>query len=430
MDHGADRELALADPRVPGLGALLSGEAALDLLDALLPDGAERPRRVEVARGRYRRGSGFTATLTLHYADGPRHAFARAFAAGDTAGPAAALEHARRWTPPPDRPGAADLTALTGPRLRGPLHDPDLGVLVGPPADDQALPAVRRLVAEPQRFADPPPTRVRTLSYRAGRQWTGLLDGASGGPEAVVCARSDGVNAACYLAPAVAGIAVPDLLRVSRYGLLVARWLPGEPLDRLLLRDREAARGALAETGRLLARLHSVPPPPELPRRDPAALLSRAAEEVGDLLPGLASRAAAVARRCAEALAGADAAPAPVHGCLHPGRVVVGGRGPVLVGLEEAHAGHPAADLAHYAAACRAARPFQDGPAAVPEPLLDSYLAALPAPTARAVRRDLGGFTAAALLRRAAAPFRRGDPDWDAGVAALVAAAETALAEH
>ena len=61
---------------------------------------------------------------------------------------------------------------------------------------------------------------------------------------------------------------------------------------------------------------------------------------------------------------------------------------------------------------------------------LDGYLAALPSAAARQVRRDLGVCTAAALLCRATAPFRRGEDDWDAGVAALLAAAETALAEQ
>lgn len=424
MHHGADEELVRADPRLPGLEALLSGDAALELLDSLLPDGTERPLRVEVARGRYRRGVGLTATLTLYYADGPRHAFARALP------PDAAADRARRWSPP-SSDGSAALAALTEPRLCGPLYAPDLGVLLGAPVDDRALPAVRRLAAEPQRFTGTSPSRAYPLSYSAGHHWTGRFDDAADGSGLVVHARSGGVNAACYLAPAVAGLPVPDLVKVSRYGLLVTRWLPGEPLDRLLGRDRSAGEAALAETGRLLARLHSVPPPRELPRHDPAAVLGQAAEEVADLLPDLAVRAAAVARECADALACAAAPQALVHGSLRPGRVVVGGRGPALVGLEEAHTAHPATDLAGYAAAGSGPRPPVGGaPAAVPEPLLDGYLAALPSAAARRVRRDLGVCTAAALLCRATAPFRRGEDDWDAGVAALLAAAETALAEQ
>ncbi|MEY9215411.1 phosphotransferase [Thermobifida halotolerans] len=428
MHHSADEELTRADPRLPGLGVLLSSRSVLDLLDSLLPTGVERPRRVEVERGRYLRGTGLAATLTLHYADGPRHAFARALPP-DAAGTAEEVRYARQWTGRPDG-RTVDLGALEEPRLRGPLCAADLGLVLGPPVDDRALPSVRRFAAVPQRFVDTADASAHTLSYLAGHRWVGRIDDAAGHPRLVVHARSGGVNAASHLAPAVAGLPVPDLVRVSRYGLLVTRWLPGEPLDRLAARDGAAGRAALAETGRLLARLHSVPPPRELPPADPAPRVARAAEEVAALLPGLAGRVRAAARECAAALDDVSDAPrALVHGGLHAGRVLVGDGGPALTCLEEAHVAHPATDLADLAAAEYARRPAGGAPPSVPEALLDGYLDGLGSPAAaERTRRGLGAHSAAALLRRATVPFRLGAADWDARVTDLVAAAETALA--
>lgn len=119
-----------------------------------------------------------------------------------------------------------------------------------------------------------------------------------------------------------------------------------------------------------------------------------------------------------------------VHGRLAPTRIIVGEHGPAFVDLTEAHRGHPAVDLAWYAASCAAAQPRPGRPVIPPEPLLAGYLDALPPPLAAHVHRDLGAVTAAALLHQATVPFRRGAPDWGIRAAALLAAAEAALAEQ
>src|SRR5690606_36022768 len=108
----ADEELIRTDPRLPGLRSLLTGDAAAALLDS-----QARPSRITVVRGRYRRGTSFTATLVLHSADGPQYAFARAFPPDAAAELAAELDYARRWHPPAAR--SAGLRALAAPRLHG-----------------------------------------------------------------------------------------------------------------------------------------------------------------------------------------------------------------------------------------------------------------------------------------------------------------------
>lgn len=427
MPRTAYDELARRDPRLPGMGTLLAPDAVLSLLDSLLPPGTERPLAVEVDSLRYRPGTGLDSGLILRYRDGTRSAFARALAPGP-ASPALAQEvrYARRWAPPPlERP--VDVSALTEPRLRGPLHDPGLGVVLGPPADDRALAPVRHFAGAPHRFAAPEGGIVRTLAYRPGHRWTGRLDGPAGQPESVVRARSGGAAAAAYLAAAAAGVAVPDLVQVSRYGLLVTRWVPGEALEHRLGSERAAGYGTrVGEAGLLLARLHSVPPPRELAPGGVGGP-AEAAAEIGVLLPDLAARAEAVALACRSALAERSGPVVLAHGDFRAGQVLAGAHGPALAHLDRAHAALPADDLANFAAAEYAAGRAGQDPAAALDPLLDGYAEGAPGPLVARVRRELGAATAAALLRRAVAPFRRGAPDWDARAADLIAAAERAL---
>ncbi|TDQ47988.1 phosphotransferase [Actinorugispora endophytica] len=424
MPSTAHEELARGDTRVPGLGTLLTPDALSDLLDSLLPADAERPLGVEVTHRRYRPGTGLATGFTARYPDGTRHAFARALAADAAPGGLAEeVRYARRWVPEPAG-RAVDISDVEEPRLRGPLHDPGLCLVVGPPVDDLALTAVRHFASAPDRFGAPDGGSARTLAYRPGRRWVGRIDDADGRPVTVVRARSGKVNASAYLASAAAGIPVPDLVRISRYGLVATRWVPGEPLDLLPARGSAAGDATLAEAGRLLARLHSVPPPRELLPADLGAEATAAASEVGGLVPGLAGRAEAVALRCADALADPSGPRVLAHGGFRAARVLVGERGPALADLDRARVAHPAADLADFAAAEYAAGRSGDGPAAVLGPLLDGYLDEAPAAYAAGVLGALDAFTSAALLCRAAAPFRHGAPDWDTRAAALVALAE------
>ena len=202
----------------------LTGDAAAALLDTLLPESQERPSRITVVRG-YRRGTSFTATLVLHSADGPQ----------------CALPGLSR-TPRPSSPRSSTMPA-GGIPLRGVLvcaPSPPQGCMDSVPAPTSAS------CWDRPRTTVPCPPCGGSSTNRTARP--GLLncrralaltwpDTTGPGRPATLQAlhdscsmpRSAGVNAACYLGPALAGIPVPGLVKVSRYGLVVTEWLPEHP---------------------------------------------------------------------------------------------------------------------------------------------------------------------------------------------------------
>ncbi|WP_285761906.1 phosphotransferase [Nocardiopsis ansamitocini] len=425
MAQSAHDELIRRDPGIPGLGVLLDPTAVLDAVHALLPRGVERPSAARAAYLHYQPGVRLTAGLVLDYPSGPEWAFARAFSAGDSGTRIAEeADYARRWAP---QPGAhsVDVNALVDPRLRGPLNDPATGVVMGPPVDDRSVPAARHFASSPHGFAAGPGSSVHTLAYQPGRRWVGRVDDAWHTPRHVVRAYAGSVNVAAYLALAAAGLPVPDLVRVSRYGLLALSWTPGEPLDRVTGEREEALR----EAGGLLARIHAVTPPRELSRSDASGAPVAAATVLAGILPGLAARAEAVARRCGEALRSLAAPQVLSHGDFRAEQVVRGEQGLALVDLDRVRMAHPASDLADFAAADYLhGRAMGTDPTATLGPLLAGYVDESTPDLALAVRRGLGVFTAASLLRRAGEPFCTGAPNWDTRAESMVGLAEELLA--
>ncbi|GAB3208563.1 phosphotransferase [Marinactinospora thermotolerans] len=402
MLEPADAEIADRDPALPALRVVLDHEALTSLVAELLPADAKAPERVTVTYLRYKPGTSLTAALRLGYGGRTRRAFLRAYTAEGDGKLGKDVRHAEG--PPAPAPPGVDLTEVTDPGWRGPLVAPDLGLVVAAPADDRALPALRHFAGAPG-FASQGTRRARTLRHKPGRRWVGRLDGDARRPEHVLRAHSGGVNVAPYVTLAAAGLPVPEVTRVSRFGLLATRWIPGTPLDGALAAGDVDAPAAV---GGLLARLHAVPAPRELPEArptDPAV----AARAVAALLPDLAARAEQVAQACARALE-----PEPgvlVHGDLSADQVLLTERGPALIDLDRVRVDAPAADLASFVAAEIAAGRALAGaePDRVLGPLLDSYLEARPG---RPRPRGLAAHTAAALLNRCAEPFRHRVPGW------------------
>jgi phosphotransferase family enzyme len=171
------------------------------------------------------------------------------------------------------------------------------------------------------------------------------------------------------------------------------------------------------EAGSLLRRVHRLEPAslryvgPE--RR--LAEAGRAATLVAAVLPDVAPRAEALARRLEDrAPRGGELVTS--HGDFEPGQLIRAREGLVLVDFDELCASAPADDLAWYAAhAARGRAGDQDAVEAVLGALVAGY-----------GRRpdDLGWYLAASVLARAPFPFRRQAPDWPARVDRLVAAAE------
>ncbi|MFC3996989.1 hypothetical protein ACFOVU_13745 [Nocardiopsis sediminis] len=411
MLQPADAELVRRRPDVPELGAVLDPAALDELVAGLLPDGLPRPAAVRAARVRL--AAGATAELTVDHPAGRHVLGLRA--------PAATREN------PADTGGAEgpapDATAgLAPPGWPGLLSDPGSGVTVTAPTHDPALSAILRVAGSPAAYGGPGAATLHTLRFRQGERWTGRIDDAEGRPLAAVRCRPGGVNVAAHIALAAAGIAVPDLIRVNRFGVVSTAWLEG---DLATARDGD---DVLAGIGELLARVHAVPPPRELPApgRGEAAGAERAAQAVGRLLPKAAQRAAGLARACAP---GPEDGPAVLSVGGAPGGYVATARGVALLHPGRARAAHPATDLAAAAAAriAAGAATAGGGAEAALGPLWEGYRAAADPGFVEAVRPALSRATAGALLRIAHAPFASRSPDWPERIGALLGDAEALL---
>jgi aminoglycoside phosphotransferase (APT) family kinase protein len=133
------------------------------------------------------------------------------------------------------------------------------------------------------------------------------------------------------LVPAVHGVVVVD----GRPGLIMDR-IDGEDLMTSLARRPCGLAGSASELGRLQARLHDVNAPPELPD-----LRETLAERLDS--PHLSPAATHYLR---DQLAGLPDGDRLCHGDFHPGNVVVGPDGNVIIDWPNATSGHPSADLA------------------------------------------------------------------------------------
>ncbi|MEU6132285.1 phosphotransferase family protein [Saccharopolyspora sp. NPDC047091] len=159
--------------------------------------------------------------------------------------------------------------------------------------------------------------------------------------------ESMGLEAAAITAAADAGVPVPPLLdhgtdpAVLGAPYLISDLIPGETIPRKLLRDPEFERarpGLAAELGRVLARLHRIPPDrvPGLERPDPLALPVQ--EEP---LPALE-----LALRRLRANRPAPAGDVVVHGDFRNGNLVIGPDGlRAVLDWELVHRGDPLEDL-------------------------------------------------------------------------------------
>jgi hypothetical protein len=169
--------------------------------------------------------------------------------------------------------------------------------------------------------------------------------------------------------------------------------------------------------GALLHELHGSDPE-GLPRVDAAARLEDAvkvATLVATIVPALAARV--------ETLKASLARSRPVqgrrvtaHGDFDPGQLVANGQTLTLVDLDDLCGAPAADDLARYAAhAVRGEPGDADAVANVVSSLLAGY---------GAQPDGLDWYLVAAVLGRAAAPFRSQEPDWPRRVEAFLAAAE------
>lgn len=421
----ADAALAARDPAIPGLAVLLDPEAFAAALRAELPGagiGAVEPTYV-----RYKPATNCLVAYRAELPGGAAMLYARAYAATLRH----KLGHAVRLREQPGALGAGGLA----------LEAHGVGVYSWP--HDHELPALPRL-ARPRRRArllaaicpardDLPGAGLALLRYRPERRYVGRLAGDGRGDALLklYCARDypqARAAAAAFHPEGPLDVAAPLGCADDERALLLP-WRQGLPLADML-GDEAGGPAAVRLAGAALAALHAQPAgglPGEL-RDEPAAELAAAAGAVAAVCPELAPRVARLAAMLSAALREAPARLRPLHGDFYADQVLVGAGRATLLDLDNARWGDPAADLGTFAAHLRRAVALgllaEGRAAALAEALREGYAEVAPPPGPRRV----GPYVALGLLRLAPEPFRYRAPGWPAGVAALVAAAEDALA--
>lgn len=215
-----------------------------------------------------------------------------------------------------------------------------------------------------------------------------------------VSAGEQSVDAARYLADRGIPVIVPSL--ISPRVTCAPRWGQGD------LSARTSAVLA-RRTGRALAAVHEAPIGPlRLPRTSPVQVAARAADAIRALLPDLGERAERIARDADGATGGRAVI---VHGDFSPDQVLVGEDGVRLIDLDRVAIGTPEQDLGSFLAAGGDAE------------LLDGYVDAGGVIDPSALR----AWRAISHLQKAVEPFRSGDSNWPAAVAAAVDDAQEAI---
>jgi aminoglycoside phosphotransferase (APT) family kinase protein len=380
-----DRELVARDPELPGLALLLDDDAFTALLQERVPGAAIRRARGTYVR--YKPGTNCLVAFEAETGTGTHRLYARAERPAETA-----KLHKR----------AAD-----GPLAGGSLIAGDHGVAV------LAFPNDRRIPALPSLATGNGPVSI--LAYKPERRLV-----ARAGEMVVKAYSRDRFAAARVAAKALrpAGdLSLQRLVRASeRRATLTFAWVEGRPLDALV--GAGDVSGRAAEAAAALSALHACTPTRPLPRRSPAAeaeALLAAAGATAVAGPAVAR----AAHRLAESLVRRSEAPAerarPLHGDFSVDQVVLGRAGAVLLDLDAAAIGDPAEDFGS-ALADLELRVLEERLAAgAAGAFAEDLMAACPAHRERAAH-----FAAVGLLRRAAEPFRRRRPGWDAHVAAAV----------
>ncbi|WP_159500665.1 phosphotransferase family protein [Microbacterium sp. 18062] len=375
-DAEAARALAARDPGLPAVGVLLDpyrlAEAAGET--------------VGVTRMRYKPG----ASIALAVDDGGERRWIAAYA------DPVKLQKTRRRA---QRAGY-DVVPVRG--VDGGLSGPAY-------ADRELVSTVHRLRrTHPELVDDAVILRHnphRRLVLRAGRKVVKIA------AEAPTAGR---IAVLSTLAAAGVPVLVPD---APAPGVTTTSWWGDGDLASAPSPDAAAAAGAALAA---LHRVDAVRPP-----AGSAAEPRTAIRALAVLSPAAAERAAALALALAALPAGGPAV--MLHGDLTADQVLVGGEGVRLIDFDRLGSGPPERDLGSFVAGERLrARADGRSPADADRlcaPFLDAYRAAGGSPDDDAVRR----WTAAAVLLRAAEPFRQARPDWRTGIEAALDVAEEAL---
>lgn len=417
----ADRRLAAAEVGVPGLGRALDpqavGEAAHALLGLPVAD-------VTAVYARLKPGTSVVATHRVRTTDGGEVLVAaKAHRAADADKLGKHLDLARHRHGPMAAADAGD------------------GVLLRRWPADTALPATGSLDRARSTDGDPTGGAVRAPGWvrralgvdvdlrpirwkPARRMVMGLVDreGAVRGTLKVTT-RAGRARQGAALLGLLAG---HDAARSG----VVLRWIPGTPLDQLLMdaSDPAVAVGWGLQAGSALAALHAMAPPRSLRQIDPVPALVTATAGAGDLLPALAARIQALTDRTAPLLPRTGTV--VLHGDASADQLVIDRDRARPIDADDVGVGDPAVDLGSLLAALdldvQAGRVRADVSEALVEGVLEGYGTA----GGRWDPASLAATHATGLLRRLGDPFKLRDPAWDDAAAALLDRAAAVLQGH
>lgn len=385
-----DHLLVGRDPDVPGLALALDDAALLGWLD---PRWRREPglAAARVTYLRYKPGTAIIAGLELTTNGGTVLAAAARFVAADgTAKIDQAARHAGGGSPFP-----------------AVLDHETLGVVV-PARADRRLPGLRRLLRADRQGP------VTVLRYKPERRLVARV----GERRLVKAHRPDRGRAAgrAHAALLAAGAPVAPLLGTDRHrGLVTTRWVDGLPADHGAL-----DLATVGACGKAVGRLHRSAVDGLRPATGPVDDLAAAAAAVAAVVPDRAGPAQRLALDLTRRLP-PPVTPGPVHGDFSADQVVFTPKGKaVLLDVDSARLGDPADDIGSFAAAAVVDRGLApDDLAAIVGPLLEG-VARAGGPGSRPIGDRLGPHVAAAVLRRAAEPFRTRHPSWSDEVRRLL----------
>ena len=385
-------DLGLIDPLVPSVAAI----ADATVLSRLVAEAGEEL----IDRGylRYKPGTSLLAALRLR--SGPAFAYAVSDAA---------------------RPKLAKLVdrAPQGSPLHWSLSD---GLLLARPAADRDLPALTDTAGlAGLAGAAEGPREWTTLAYKPQRRWVGRPAGAGDSDPVLRAYRRRSLPDALTgwrLAEWIADqtpVRLPRLAgRDDRSGVLAVDWLPGRPLDRVLVDQPTPPR--LQSVGAALAAVHSCVCDDDrrLGAEQQTTERLRAVEavvaELTTVLPACRPRAAGVLRSL-QATRPLDTDVRPVHGDFSADQVIIAADGSVgLADWDRAGWGDPAADLG----SLRASGLPSEAYAVV----LEGYRSVRELPSALRWHAVLAG------MLRLTEPLRSCQQDWRSAIAVRLTALE------
>lgn len=342
MLHEADAAIVARETSLPGLAWLLDDARLLAALRTL--PGLDDVTALQTDTLRYKPGVSCVAGWRLRRRDGTTFALY-----GKALG---AARFAEAWARPHWQ-AAREVDPAAAPRCL-----PEACLLVLRPIDDRTLKGLRVLLGGRPDAAltglwrqSLPSERdnpiLDMLRYKPERRWVGCArDSLDGADRAVVRAYgADRFGSA--LAGAAFGMSAGGarLLGASaRLGVLVAEWLPGEPVwtcDRPL-----PPASVLVDLGTALARLHALPVGPLRCESRAAEIdgVRRALDALAQVLPSAAARAHALGDLCARQLAVRVPLVAPVHGDFSLDQIVRHQDSLSLLDWDRAASGDPTGD--------------------------------------------------------------------------------------